>query len=629
MSAAEDEDLVRLAQAIADGTAVDWSEETRRRPDLGAALETLRIVGVVVGAHRERSERPAGATRPVPIGTWGPFELLERLGQGSFGEVHRAWDPALEREVALKLFSAPDDSFEFDAVARARREEAILDEARRLARIRHPNVLVVHGAARHDGRIGMWADLLEGETLDSVLARQGPFGAREAANVGLELCRALSAVHAADLVHRDVKAANVMRERGGRIVLMDFGAVSEIAPSGADRAAPAGRVGFGSPIATAPEQLRGETIGPAADLYALGVLLYRLLTGSYPIEADSLEELSARHERGERVPLRDRRPDLPGPLVRVVERALSSRPGDRFPSAGAMEEALAGALEPPRVAAPSGARVGASGRRWLAVSALATVVVVGAASVFFARRGGERASVVTGGVEGGPVAASPADPANRPPSSVSGGESDAARTGRASIAPTARPIVAQARLFRQSEAGDEPLLPGARIAPGDELFLELASREPLHVYVLNEDDRGEVYVLFPAPQFDATNPLAPEAGRRLPGTHDGKAMNWQVTSAGGTETVLVVASRVPLAELEREIAAFPRTDRRTPGTYGRLSGPGLRRLRGIGGMAEAETTPARPSRGRLSGLLRDFPAPRATDTGEPWVWQIELSGPLP
>src|SRR5262249_21393152 len=126
----------------------------------------------------------------------------------------------------------------------------------------------------------------------------------------------------------------VMREENGRIVLVDFGAASE--------AADPSRTSYGTPLTTAPEVLRGGLATPAADLWALGVLLYRLTTDHYPIEAKSLGELSQKLHSGEQVPLRDRRPDLPEEFVRVVESALEGDPRRRPSSAEALERALMG-----------------------------------------------------------------------------------------------------------------------------------------------------------------------------------------------------------------------------------------------------------------------------------------------
>src|SRR5688500_12493458 len=212
--------LERLAQAVADATPVDWDAELARTPDAAATLGHLRVLAELGRVSRAAEDEVASAPDSARF-HWGPLAALEMLGEGSFGEVWRAWDPALQRPVALKLRRATGS---------AGSDRRWLEEARRLARVRHPNVLVVHGADVHDGRAGLWTDLLHGATLEALLRERGTFGPREAALVGIELCGALAAVHAAGLVHGDVKASNVMREGeagspdgSGRIVLMDFG----------------------------------------------------------------------------------------------------------------------------------------------------------------------------------------------------------------------------------------------------------------------------------------------------------------------------------------------------------------------------------------------------------------------
>ena len=153
---------------------------------------------------------------PAALGAWGDFRLLERVGHGGFGEVYRAWDPRLEREVALKLLLP-------NSVSGDEEYRALLREARALASVQHPNIVHVYGIDRHDGRVGFWTDFVHGKTLSALIRAQGPFGYREAALIGLDVARALSAVHRTGLLHRDIKSENVMREEGGRILLMDFG----------------------------------------------------------------------------------------------------------------------------------------------------------------------------------------------------------------------------------------------------------------------------------------------------------------------------------------------------------------------------------------------------------------------
>src|SRR5260370_12882881 len=170
---------------------------------------------------------------------WGPFRLIEKVGQGGFGQVYRAWDSKLEREVALKRLLPRGRDPDEDA-------KAVLREARAIARVRHPNVVPVYGVDRHDGRVGFWSDFVNGRTLSAIVAADGPFGAREAALIGIDLCKAVGAVHAAGLLHRDIKTGNAMRESGGRILLMDFGLTNEHGAAGPPS---------GTPVYMAPELL--------------------------------------------------------------------------------------------------------------------------------------------------------------------------------------------------------------------------------------------------------------------------------------------------------------------------------------------------------------------------------------
>jgi hypothetical protein len=339
-----DDPLGRALDAVADGDAVDWPALLGGSEN-GEARERLKAIEILHGVanfHRDSSwqdaESSAAATvRPEPRSgesatreraeTWGRYELLEKVGQGSFGSVYRAWDPELEREIAIKILHDRAGTREVKA--------RLLGEGRVLARLQHPNVVRVFGVESHGDRVGLCMEFVHGETLDGVVRRQGLLNAREALLVGEDVCRALSAVHAAGFVHRDVKAKNVMREKTGRIVLMDFGTGRDT-----EQAARAGWMDLaGTPLYMAPEVLDGEPATPASDVYSVGVLLYELVTGAYPVEGRTFEELvAAQRERRYRL-LTDRRSDLEAPFVQVVTRALSPVPG-RYPTAGACLEAL-------------------------------------------------------------------------------------------------------------------------------------------------------------------------------------------------------------------------------------------------------------------------------------------------
>ncbi len=290
---------------------------------------------------------------------WGPFEQLHRVGRGSFGEVYRAFDPTLQRHVALKLLLPRQ-------LTRDEEVNALLREARAMARVRHPNVVPIYGVDRFDGRVGFWSDFVNGQTLAELVAAQGPMGPREAALVGIDLCRAAGAVHAAGFLHRDIKPGNVMREEGGQILLMDFGLTHAY---GSDEEA------SGTPAYMAPELLRGEPATIASDVYAIGVTLFYLLTRQYPVEGADVATLRAAHASGSRRTLLDVRPDLPAPLARVVESAVSASPAERFPSTGRMIAALSEALGLASAASlpPTSAKHGRL-RSWM----LAAVVIAGA-----------------------------------------------------------------------------------------------------------------------------------------------------------------------------------------------------------------------------------------------------------
>lgn len=262
-----DDRALSIAARIADGSAIDWADAAATPADTAPGmLEELRAIAALATLHRAPSDWPADPA--PPIATWGPLTLLGPIGEGLFGRVYRAWDPRLHRQVALKLLHAA-------ASQEATSPLHAIDEARLLARVRHPNVLTVYGAETINGQIGIWTEFIDGHTLDRVLADRGPLPADEVIAIGVDLCRALSAVHAAGLLHRDIKAQNVIRETGGRIVLMDFGTGHDL-----DRVPSRAGDLSGTPLYLAPEIFTGGAATVASDVYALSVLLYRLLTGS-------------------------------------------------------------------------------------------------------------------------------------------------------------------------------------------------------------------------------------------------------------------------------------------------------------------------------------------------------------
>jgi len=200
-------DLLRVATALTDGAAIDWDSEEKLNGMLRGKLRRLRAIESVMTAQRAPEQEMSEAaedlevTRTIDVGavgtvaahppfsTWGALQIIARMDEGGNGEVFRAHDPALQKDVALKLVRS-------DRADDKRSTRSFLEEARRLARVRHANVLTVHGVATHNGRAGIWTDLIEGKTLEQFLLAQGVLGWEEAAVIGGTLCRALAAVHA-------------------------------------------------------------------------------------------------------------------------------------------------------------------------------------------------------------------------------------------------------------------------------------------------------------------------------------------------------------------------------------------------------------------------------------------------
>ena len=248
---------------------------------------------------------------------WDEFRIIRELGRGGFGRVYCAFDEGLAKEIALKVVRPSDPS----------RISAVMREGQMLARVRHPNVVTVHAVRRVGGEVGFVMDLIDGESLSARARRVGRFGAEEAVTIAETLCHALAAVHAAGLLHRDIKAHNVMRDSSGRIMLMDFGA-------GRDESEWRDDDLTGTPLYLAPELFLGHRASRASDIYSLGVLMYYLVTGAYPVEGATRWDLAEAHASGRRRLLVDRRPDLPADFVHVVERAIAQEPASRYQSAG-------------------------------------------------------------------------------------------------------------------------------------------------------------------------------------------------------------------------------------------------------------------------------------------------------
>ncbi|MDR3385692.1 MAG: serine/threonine-protein kinase [Rudaea sp.] len=471
--------LERLAARIADDEPVDWRDAGNVNP----ALQGLREMEQLVQGFRHVQVSDGRDTPRSGRFRFGALTVLEPLGSGTQGDVWRAYDPMLDLHVALKLRKVGSGALAHE----------FLDEARRLARVRQANIVSVYGAAVNEGRAGLWTELIRGTSLAQLLAQHGPFPAEEVRGIGLDLCHALATVHRHDLLHGDIKAENVMREVSGRIVLMDFGAAREL--DSRDAAVVSGTLNY-----LAPEVLRGAAPSPASDIYALGVLLFRLISGVYPYAAEDLDGLLRLQEGGKRARLDALKPDTPGGLVRAVECALERDPARRHASALAFAGALAPA--PPRATA-------AWRPAFLVLAALAVVLAAGL-------------SLGLGRWHSVPLAA----------------------------------WQAQAAFYRIGVHGAVALADGETIALGDRLALKFRSDRAAYLYIFDDDGSSEAAVLFPLQGLDPANPLAANTDYQLPGKTGTSALTWQVSSHAEREEFVVLASDTPQPQLERAVAVW-------------------------------------------------------------------------
>ncbi len=262
----------------------------------------------------------------------GGYRVGERLGEGGMGEVFRAVDTMLEREVALKVLRP-------EMGARAEVVERFRVEAIALARLHHRHIAAVYSFFQQGDQHYIAMQYVRGRTLEATLQQRGPLPWREAAAVAMDVLQALEHAHTLGVVHRDLKPANLMIDPEGRTVVMDFGIARVMARSRQTRA--------GTLVGTleyiAPEIVRGEAADARSDLYSLGCVLYEMVSGALPFDSPSDFALMRAH--AEQAPRAlPRNGDLPAALEHIILRALEKQPGKRYADARSFHAALAAVL---------------------------------------------------------------------------------------------------------------------------------------------------------------------------------------------------------------------------------------------------------------------------------------------
>jgi len=254
--------------------------------------------------------------------TIGNYRIVERLGDGGMGSVFRAVDEMLDREVAIKVLRP-------ELARQAALVERFRQEARALSRLSHPRIATLHGMERHGDELLMIMEFVRGDTLETVVHRSGRIAWQRAAELCIAVLDALDHAHDNQIVHRDIKPANIMLAHSGAVKVMDFGIARML---GRNRQTQFGHA-VGTPTYMAPEQLRGEEVDRRTDIYAVGAVLFELVTGRLPFEAESDYRLMMMQLHDPPPRPSTMLPDVPGEVDDVIARAMAKSRDDRFPDA--------------------------------------------------------------------------------------------------------------------------------------------------------------------------------------------------------------------------------------------------------------------------------------------------------
>ena len=377
-----------LAAACAGDEALRSEVESLLGHD-GRAAGFMSEPAVEVAARQLAQERAESRPQAMSLtaGTrLGVYEILGPVGAGGMGEVYRAHDARLDREVAVKVLPG-----EVSSPERMKRFER---EARTAGALNHPNVLTVYDVGSHNGAPYLVTELLDGQTLRERL-HGNRLAPRKAVNIAIQMAHGLSAMHDKGIVHRDLKPENVFLTRDGRAKILDFGLAHVTEPQGIERDAEtqtsperltASGVLVGTIAYMSPEQARGHAADARSDVFALGTVLYEMLAGRRPFEGATASDTLSAILREDPPPIDGGARGLPPSLDRVVRRCLEKEPAERFQAA----RDVAFALEAFSIPSGSATRplAGASSkRRWLLPGLAATALVAGiAAAGYFVGR---------------------------------------------------------------------------------------------------------------------------------------------------------------------------------------------------------------------------------------------------
>ena len=336
-------DVLELLKNMPDFSIKAGSNFDAKQTSIAPVMEVEEVEAMYAGEHKKSAATASALTATIVLpvkntmpAILGRYEVEREIGRGAMGVVYLGRDPKIARQVAIKTVNFNHYSKSELPVLR----ERFFREAKAAGRLRHPNIVTVYDVGDEDDLAFIAMDYIPGNTLADYCDKQALLPIKIVYEIVVVIAEALEYAHSKKVIHRDIKPENILFNIDtGLISVSDFG----IARIGDNSKTKTGDV-LGSPLYMAPEQLRGKTVSPAADIFSLGVTFYQLLTGLLPFQGENLAQLTHVIVNNKHIPVRESRPELPSSATRIINKALQKDPKKRYANAEEMAQALRNSL---------------------------------------------------------------------------------------------------------------------------------------------------------------------------------------------------------------------------------------------------------------------------------------------